>query len=130
MPERLIGEPIGLPEYYVSYPTPGSADLLLLALPISVIYRNALAPNNNSMTLTVSDSLGLSQNSSISAGRMRLALFGEIERVTGVEEIERCKQAYLQAHPEAKYWVAADGPHYVRPLFYLTSLVLVFDSKY
>ena len=58
------------------------------------IYRNALPPNAPNLTMTINDMYGFG-NGNLAAGRMRVALYGTIERVEGEEEIEKCKQAYL-----------------------------------
>lgn len=56
--EGLEGMPIGLQEYYAPFPD-DSGDLLLLAMPISKVFRNAMAPYATNMTMTVSDLWGL-----------------------------------------------------------------------
>lgn len=63
-------------------------------MPIAKIYRNALPPNPPNMTLTVSDTFGFGDGN-LAAGRMRVALFGSLERVTDENESKRCLEAYL-----------------------------------
>lgn len=45
--------------------------------------------------MTINDMYGFGDGN-LAAGRMRVALYGTIERVEGEEEIEKCKQAYLE----------------------------------
>jgi hypothetical protein len=47
------------------------------------------------MTLTISDTYGFGDGN-LAAGRMRVALFGSLERITDVEESKKCRKAYLQ----------------------------------
>ncbi|GAA6046381.1 hypothetical protein JCM3770_004892 [Rhodotorula araucariae] len=103
------GLPFGLQEYYAEYPD-SNGDLLLLAMPIAAIYRNALPPNPPNLTITVNDLWGFGDGN-LAAGRMRVALYGTIERVEGADELAKCKQAYLKAHPDSRGWIGADGPH-------------------
>ncbi|BGO90702.1 hypothetical protein JCM10020v2_002345 [Rhodotorula toruloides] len=103
------GLPFGLQEYYAHYPD-SNGDLLLLAMPIAAIYRNALPPNAPNLTMTINDMYGFG-NGNLAAGRMRVALFGTLERVEGEKEIEKCRQAYLEAHPDARGWIPPGGPH-------------------
>ncbi|BGP54779.1 hypothetical protein JCM8202_003288 [Rhodotorula sphaerocarpa] len=103
------GLPFGLQEYYAHYPD-SNGDLLMLAMPIAAIYRNALPPNAPNLTITINDMYGFGDGN-LAAGRMRVALFGTIERVEGGDEIARCKDAYLDAHPDARGWVPPGGPH-------------------
>lgn len=42
---------------------------------------------------------------------MRVALFGSLERITDVEEVEKCREAYLLAHPDSRGWIPPTGPH-------------------
>ncbi|TNY22083.1 pyridoxamine 5'-phosphate oxidase-domain-containing protein [Rhodotorula diobovata] len=103
------GLPFGLQEYYAEYPD-SEGDILLLAMPIAAIYRNALPPNPPNLTLTVNDMWGFGDGN-LAAGRMRVALYGTLERVVGDEEVDKCHKAYLAAHPDARGWIGADGPH-------------------
>ncbi|GAA5971762.1 hypothetical protein JCM11641_001504 [Rhodosporidiobolus odoratus] len=103
------GLPFGLQEYYAPYPD-SNGDLLFLAMPIAGIYRNALPPNPPNLTITINDMYGFGDGN-LAAGRRRIALFGAIERVEGEEELERCKQTYLEAHPDARGWIPPNGPH-------------------
>ncbi|GAA5986650.1 hypothetical protein JCM10908_003840 [Rhodotorula pacifica] len=103
------GLSFGLQEYYAPYPE-SNGDLLMLAMPIAAIYRNALPPNPPNLTITINDMYGFGDGN-LAAGRMRVALFGTIERVEGEKEIDKCKQAYLEAHPDARGWVPPGGPH-------------------
>ncbi|GAA6004872.1 hypothetical protein JCM10207_008436 [Rhodosporidiobolus poonsookiae] len=103
------GLPFGLQEYYAHYPD-SNGDLLLLAMPIAGIYRNALPPNRNNLTMTINDMYGFGDGN-LAAGRMRVALFGSLERVEGEEELEKCKKAYLESHPDARGWQGPNGPH-------------------
>ncbi|GAA5879574.1 hypothetical protein JCM1840_003321 [Sporobolomyces johnsonii] len=105
----VAGLPFGLQEYYAPYPG-SNGDILLLAMPISTIYRNAMPPNKPNLTLTINDMYGFGDGN-LAAGRMRVALFGTLERVQGDDEIEQCKQAYLEAHPDARGWIPPNGPH-------------------
>lgn len=109
--EELAGLPIGLQEYYAPYPD-SNGDILLLAMPIAKIYRNALPPNPPNMTLTVSDTYGFGDGN-LAAGRMRVALFGTLERVTDEKESKKCLEAYLAEHPDARGWVGSGSdPHF------------------
>lgn len=56
--------------------------------------------------MTINDMYGFG-NGNLAAGRMRVALFGTLERVEGEKEIERCKQAYLEG--ESHEFRAAEG---------------------
>ncbi|GAA5854651.1 hypothetical protein JCM8547_004924 [Rhodosporidiobolus lusitaniae] len=103
------GLPFGLQEYYAHYPD-SNGDLLLLAMPIAGIYRNALPPNPPNLTMTINDMYGFGDGN-LAAGRMRVALYGSIERVEGDEELEKCKNAYLEAHPDSRGWIPPNGPH-------------------
>ncbi|GAA5889681.1 hypothetical protein JCM8208_001095 [Rhodotorula glutinis] len=103
------GLPFGLQEYYAEYPD-SNGDILLLAMPIAAIYRNALPPNPPNLTLTINDMYGFGKGN-LAAGRMRVALYGTLERVEDENEAERCHQAYLAAHPDARGWIGAGGPH-------------------
>ncbi|GAA5955506.1 hypothetical protein JCM8115_006773 [Rhodotorula mucilaginosa] len=103
------GLSFGLQEYYAPYPD-SNGDLLMLAMPIAAIYRNALPPNPPNLTITINDMYGFGDGN-LAAGRMRVALFGTIERVEGEKEIAKCREAYLQAHPDARGWVPPGGPH-------------------
>ncbi|GAA5938646.1 hypothetical protein JCM1841_004372 [Sporobolomyces salmonicolor] len=105
----IAGLPFGLQEYYAPYPG-SNGDVLLLAMPISTIYRNAMPPHKPNLTLTINDMYGFGDGN-LAAGRMRVALFGTLERVEGDDEIEQCKQAYLTAHPDARGWIPPHGPH-------------------
>ncbi|ORY91644.1 pyridoxamine 5'-phosphate oxidase-domain-containing protein [Leucosporidium creatinivorum] len=105
--DDTAGLPIGLQEYYAPYPE-SNGDILLLAMPVAKVFRNALPPNPPNMTLTVSDTYGFGDGN-LAAGRMRVALFGSLERVTDVEESKKCRKAYLEAHPDATW--AAGGPN-------------------
>ena len=62
-------------------------------MPISKIYHNALPPNKPNMTLTISDTYGFGDGN-LAAGRMRVALFGSLERVTDEKEAQKCLEAY------------------------------------
>ncbi|KAL8290178.1 hypothetical protein RQP46_003117 [Phenoliferia psychrophenolica] len=106
--DGLEGLPIGLQEYYAPFPD-DSGDILLLAMPISKIFRNAIAPNPTNMTLTVADQYGLGDGN-LAAGRMRVALFGTLERVQD-EEWDAAEAAYLAAHPDSRGWIPPNGPH-------------------
>ncbi|GAA6042552.1 hypothetical protein JCM8097_004663 [Rhodosporidiobolus ruineniae] len=101
--------PFGLQEYYAHYPD-SNGDLLFLAMPIASIYRNALPPNPPNLTITINDLYGFGDGD-LAAGRMRVALFGSIERVEGEDEIEKCRKAYLEAHPDSRGWQPPNGPH-------------------
>ncbi|BGP47174.1 hypothetical protein JCM10450v2_003026 [Rhodotorula kratochvilovae] len=103
------GLPFGLQEYYAEYPD-SNGDLLLLAMPIAAIYRNALPPNPPNLTITINDLWGFGDGN-LAAGRMRVALYGTIERVEGDDELAKCKKAYLEAHPDSRGWIGAEGPH-------------------
>ena len=65
--------------------------------PSPQIYRNALPPNPPNLTMTINDMYGFGDGN-LAAGRMRVALYGTIERVEGDQEIEKCKHAYLQGN--------------------------------
>ncbi|GAA6005492.1 uncharacterized protein JCM10292_007366 [Rhodotorula paludigena] len=108
-PVPVPGLPFGLQEYYAHYPD-SNGDLLLLAMPIAAIYRNALPPNKPNLTITINDLYGFGDGN-LAAGRMRVALYGTIERVEGDDEIAKCKAAYLEAHPDARGWAGPHGPH-------------------
>ncbi|GAA5822124.1 hypothetical protein JCM11251_004865 [Rhodosporidiobolus azoricus] len=108
-PSPAAGLPFGLQEYYAHYPD-SNGDLLLLAMPIAGLYRNALPPNPPNLTITINDMYGFGDGN-LAAGRRRVALFGAIERVEGEEELEKCKKAYLEAHPDARGWIPPNGPH-------------------
>lgn len=57
------------------------------------------------MTLTYSDIVGFEEeHGNLAAGRMRIALFGTLERAKD-DEVEACEKAYLQAHPDARGWI-------------------------
>lgn len=70
-----------------------------LAASRSQVFRNALPPNPPNMTLTVSDTYGFGDGN-LAAGRMRVALFGSLERVTDAEESKKCRKAYLAGRSE------------------------------
>ncbi|SCZ99236.1 BZ3500_MvSof-1268-A1-R1_Chr7-1g09443 [Microbotryum saponariae] len=106
---ELRGLPIGLQEYYSLYPG-SDGDLLLLVMPISKIFRNALPPNAPNMTMTVADLYGFGTGN-LAAGRMRIALFGTLELITDEEESAKCKKAYLEKHGDARGWAGEKGPH-------------------
>ncbi|KDE07942.1 hypothetical protein, variant [Microbotryum lychnidis-dioicae p1A1 Lamole] len=106
---ELRGLPIGLQEYYSIYPG-SDGDLLLLVMPISKIFRNALPPNVPNMTMTVADLYGFGTGN-LAAGRMRIALFGTLELITDEEESAKCKKAYLEQHGDARGWAGEKGPH-------------------
>lgn len=59
-----------------------------------------MPPNPPNLTITINDMYGFGDGN-LAAGRMRVALFGTIERVEGAKEIETCKQAYLQGQSGA-----------------------------
>lgn len=82
---------------------PGSnGDILLLAMPISTIYRNAMTSPQHNMTFTVQDVVGFEQNNgNLAAGRMRIALFGSLERVQKEEE-QAAEAAYLKGRRFAR----------------------------
>lgn len=91
----MAGLPFGLQEYYSLYPG-GNGDILLLAMPISTIYRNAMPPNPPNMTFTVSDLEGfIKEDGNLAAGRMRTAYFGSLERVPE-HEVAICEETYLR----------------------------------
>lgn len=91
----MPGIPIGLQEYYTMMPE-SNGDILLLAMPISTIFRNAITSPQHNLTFTVSDVVGFEQNDgNLAAGRMRIALFGSLERVQAHEEAA-CEKAYLK----------------------------------
>lgn len=54
-----------------------------------------MPPNRPNLTITINDMYGFGDGN-LAAGRMRVALFGTIERVEGEKEIAKCKEAYLQ----------------------------------
>ncbi|KAM0746336.1 hypothetical protein T439DRAFT_329787 [Meredithblackwellia eburnea MCA 4105] len=108
--QGLQGMALPLQEYYAEWPLDDSGDLLLLAMGISQIYRSALPPHESNMTITISDLYGLGDGN-LAAGRMRVALFGNLEPVTH-EEVEVCKKAYLAAHPDSRGWLPPNGPHF------------------
>ncbi|CEQ42879.1 SPOSA6832_04756 [Sporobolomyces salmonicolor] len=106
---------------------------LVRSRPPLSIYRNAMPPHKPNLTLTINDMYGFGDGN-LAAGRMRVALFGTLERVEGDDEIEQCKQAYLTgefhfntpcsegqslttvpslatAHPDARGWIPPHGPH-------------------
>ncbi|GAA6004727.1 hypothetical protein JCM11491_002208 [Sporobolomyces phaffii] len=122
----VAGLPFGLQEYYAPYPE-SNGDLLLLAMPIAAIYRNALPPNQPNLTMTINDMYGFGDGN-LAAGRMRVALYGTIERVDGDDEIEKCKQAYLRAHPDARGWVPPGGPHSAFYARFRVNTVYAFDG--
>lgn len=72
-------------------------DLTLTCRLCPQIYRNALPPNPPNLTMTINDMYGFGDGN-LAAGRMRVALYGTIERVEGDQEIEKCKHAYLQGN--------------------------------
>lgn len=61
------------------------------------IYSNALPPNPPNLTITIADLYGLGDGN-LAAGRMRVALFGWIEKLSGYKPWE---SAYLAEHPDA-----------------------------
>lgn len=142
----LAGLPIPLQEYYAQFPD-DSGDILLLAMPISRVFSNALPPNPPNLTLTVSDLYGLGDGN-LAAGRQRVALFGSLERVKK-EEVESCRKAYLEgeparntcepkemeltllvrsAHSDARGWVGAGGPHFSFYARLRVNRVFAFES--
>ncbi|GAA5893010.1 uncharacterized protein JCM6883_007538 [Sporobolomyces salmoneus] len=122
----VAGLPFGLQEYYAHYPE-SNGDLLLLAMPIAAIYRNALPPNPPNLTMTINDMYGFGEGN-LAAGRMRVALYGTLERVEGEEEIEKCKQAYLHAHPDARGWIPPGGPHSAFYARFRVNTIYAFDG--
>lgn len=73
----------------------GASPMRLIPIPRFQVFRNALPPNPPNMTLTISDTYGFGDGN-LAAGRMRVALFGSLERVTDVEESKKCRKAYLE----------------------------------
>ncbi|GAA6062225.1 hypothetical protein JCM10212_006460 [Sporobolomyces blumeae] len=122
----VAGLPFGLQEYYAHYPN-SNGDLLLLAMPIAAIYRNALPPNAPNLTITINDLYGFG-NGNLAAGRMRVALYGTIEKVEGEREIAKCKAAYLDAHPDARGWIPPNGPHSAFYARFRVNTVYAFDG--
>lgn len=107
----LEGRPVGLLEYYSLFPSSNtsdpSSDLLFLAMPISTNFHNALASNGD-VSFEVADLYGLDKGR-LAAGKMRVVLFGKIERVAE-SEVAECTKVYLEEHPDAT-WVESGYPH-------------------
>jgi hypothetical protein len=97
--------------------------------------------------MTINDMYGFG-NGNLAAGRMRVALFGTLERVEGEKEIEKCKQAYLEgelrdlhvgkmlltsssfaAHPDARGWIPPGGPHAAFYARFRVNKVYAFVSR-
>ncbi|GAA5937313.1 uncharacterized protein JCM15063_002867 [Sporobolomyces koalae] len=122
----VAGLPFGLQEYYAHYPD-SNGDLLLLAMPIAAIYRNALPPHAPNLTMSINDMYGFGSGN-LAAGRMRVALYGTIERVEGDDEIEKCRVAYLDAHPDARGWIPPNGPHSAFYARFRVNTIYAFDG--
>ncbi|KAJ7143569.1 pyridoxamine 5'-phosphate oxidase-domain-containing protein [Mycena crocata] len=118
--------PIGMQEYYAPFPG-GDGDLLLLAMPIAKIFRNAMPPNAPNATITISDLYGLGDGT-LAAGRMRVALFGTVEPVTKESNQLACRTAYLEAHPDARGWIPPNGPHSAFYARFRVEKVYAFDG--
>lgn len=103
----LRGLAIGLQEYFAPYP---NGDLLLLALPISPIYKNIDQSSSLSATIAIKDELGQLQRngSNWAANRRRITLFGNLSPVTDVVE---AKALYEKVHPDSSFWNGDNGPH-------------------
>ncbi|EGG03459.1 uncharacterized protein MELLADRAFT_75319 [Melampsora larici-populina 98AG31] len=105
--ESLRGLAIGLQEYFAPY---HNGDLLLLALPISPIYKNIDQSSSLSATIAIKDELGQLQRngSNWAANRRRITLFGTLMPVTDVME---AKALYEKFHPDSSFWNGDNGPH-------------------
>lgn len=87
----LAGQPIGLQEYFASYP---NGDLILLVLPTSNVYHNILNTRDLKSTMLIKDELGQVQQAGPvwAANRKRLSLFGSLELLNRTSEIEEAKK--------------------------------------
>ncbi|KAK4056597.1 hypothetical protein OIO90_002445 [Microbotryomycetes sp. JL221] len=101
--KELAGLSIGLQEYYAPFPD-SHGDLLLLGMPLATIFRNALPPHEPNLTMSIADLEGLGDGN-LSAGRMRVALFGSLEVVPYNEDVYKSlTQSYELSHPDARGW--------------------------
>ncbi|KAJ7143564.1 hypothetical protein C8R43DRAFT_1014557 [Mycena crocata] len=110
--------PIGMQEYYAPFPG-GDGDLLLLAMPIAKIFRNAMPPNAPNATITISDLYGLGDGT---------RPLWPVESVTEESNQLACRTAYLEAHPDARGWIPPNGPHSAFYARFRVEKVYAFDG--
>ncbi|KAI0766471.1 pyridoxamine 5'-phosphate oxidase-domain-containing protein, partial [Irpex lacteus] len=109
--ESLAGQPFSLQEYYARPVHPhhchSNGSLTLLFMPISRHSQNVLHSSARSASISIA-------SEHPAASRARVALVGNItvfENLEDTPDREAIQSCYLEAHPDAKWWIPGRASH-------------------
>ncbi|KAI8907026.1 pyridoxamine 5'-phosphate oxidase-domain-containing protein [Powellomyces hirtus] len=96
----IVGLPFSTPEY-IADDCPSSGDILVYLVTWGTHARNARVNPAASITIAHPDFINPPKDSRGSLDEARVAIVGNLERISGEEDIDAARKCFLAAHPDA-----------------------------